>query len=163
VRHALLALFWQDLVVDDEWESPARTLTEADIGFFAGLSGDYNPLHVDAEAAASGPFGGRVAHGLLGLAIASGLASTAPRVRTLAFAGLHEWSFHRPIVPGDTLHVVSRVAAVEPQSRGRRALVTWHRRLVNQRGVVVQEGRIVTLVLGRPPEPTADLAPSPTD
>ena len=63
MRHALPALYWQDLVVDDEWESPARTLTEADIGLFAGLSGDYNPLHVDAEAAAAGPFGGRVAHG----------------------------------------------------------------------------------------------------
>jgi acyl dehydratase len=163
VRHPLPALYWQDLVADDEWESPARTVTEADIVLFAGLSGDYNPLHVDAEAAASGPFGGRVAHGLLGLAVASGLASTAPRVRTLAFAALGEWAFHKPVLPGDTLHVVSRVEAVEPQSRGRRARVTWHRRLVNQKGVTVQEGRVVTLVLGRPGTPAGPASSSPTD
>jgi 3-hydroxybutyryl-CoA dehydratase len=150
VRHPLGALYWQDLHVEDEWESPARTLTETDVVLFAGLTGDYNGLHVDAEAAATGPFGERVAHGLLGLSLVAGLASTAPRVRTLALVSVAEWSFRKPIKPGDTVHVVSRVLTVEPQSRGRRALVTWHRRLVDHRDVTLQEGHIVTLVLGRP-------------
>lgn len=152
MRHPPASLFWQDLSVDDEWESPARTLTETDIVLFAGLTGDYNSLHTDAEAAAAGPFGERVAHGLLGLAFVAGLASTAPRVRTLAFVSIDTWSFRKPIRPGDTVHVLSRVEKVEPQSRGRRALVTWHRRLVDGNEATLQEGRVVTLVLGRPAE-----------
>ncbi len=152
MRHPLPSLFWQDLLVDDEWESPARTVTETDIVLFAGLTGDYNGLHTDAEAAAAGPFGERVAHGLLGLSLVAGLASTAPRVRTLALVSIDSWSFHKPIRPGDTVHVTSRVLAVEPQSRGRRARVTWQRRLVDAKGGTLQEGQIVTLVLGRPAE-----------
>lgn len=150
MRHPVSSLFWQDLGVEEEWESPARTLTETDVVLFAGLTGDYNGLHVDAEAAAAGPFGERVAHGLLGLSLVAGLASTAPRVRTMALVSIPEWNFRKPFRPGDTVHVLSRVVNVEPQSRGRRALVTWHRRLVDARGVTLQEGRIVTLVLGRP-------------
>ena len=143
-------LGFHDLAVDDEWSSPHRTITEADVAAFAGLSGDFNPLHVDHEAARAGPFGKPVAHGLLGLAVASGLGSHAPRVETLAFLGILEWRFLEPIAFGDTIHVVSRVAALEPKARGRRGVVTWHRRLVNQHGTTVQEGRTQTLVQGRP-------------
>src|ERR687890_252449 len=66
-RHAIPLLAFGDLTVDDEWESPARTVTESDVVAFAGLSGDFNPLHVDHEAARAGHFGKPVAHGLLGL------------------------------------------------------------------------------------------------
>jgi acyl dehydratase len=145
----LPALVLDDLAPDDEWESPGRTVTEADVAAFAGVSGDFNPLHVDHEFARTTPFRGPVAHGLLGLAIASGLASHAPRVRTLAFLGIENWTFHQPIAPGDTLRVVSRVVSIEPRSRGRRGVVTWHRRIINQRGVTVQEGITRTLVQGR--------------
>lgn len=138
-----------DLAVGDEWESPRRTITEADVVAFAGLSGDFNPLHMDQEAARSGPFGRPVAHGLLGLAVVSGLASHAPRVATLAFLGILEWRFLEPIGFGDTVHVVTRIEALEPRARGRRGVVTWRRRLVNQHGVVVQEGLTQTLVRGR--------------
>lgn len=147
---AVPILGFQDLAVDDAWESPRRTITEADVAAFAGLSGDFNPLHVDHEAARAGPFGKPVAHGLLGLAIASGLASQAPRVDTLAFLGILDWRFLEPIAFGDTVHVVGRVAALEPKARGRRGIVTWHRRLINQHGTTVQEGRTQTLVRGRP-------------
>lgn len=135
--------------MEDEWESPARTITQADVVNFAGLSGDFNPLHVDHEAAAQSPFRKPVAHGLLGLSIASGLSSHAPRVDTLAFLAILEWRFLEPIAFGDTLRVLTRVAALEPGARGRRGVVTWHRRLINQRGVVVQEGLTQTLVRGR--------------
>ena len=122
---------------------------------FAGLSGDFNPLHVDHEAARRSPFGKPVAHGLLGLAIASGLASHSPRVATLAFLGILEWKFLHPIAFGDTIHVLSRVVALEPRSRGRRGVVTWHRRLINQAGAIVQEGTTQTLVRARPSPPGA--------
>jgi len=147
--HPLASLAFEDLNLGDEWQSPARTVTEADVVAFAGLSGDFNPLHVDHEAARAGSFGRPVAHGLLGLAIVSGLGSTAPRVATIAFLAIDEWAFLRPIAIGDTVHVLSRVESVTPKARGRRALVVWRRRLVNQRGETVQEGRTRTLVLGR--------------
>ena len=152
-------LCFDDLAVGDEWESPARTVTEADVVAFAGLSGDFNPIHVDHESARAGAFGRPVAHGLLGLAIASGLGSNSPRVATLAFLAIEGWSFARPIAFGDTVRVLTRVEAISPKARGRRAEVLWTRRLVNQTGEVVQEGRTRTLVRGRAADPPA--APTP--
>lgn len=149
-RRRTTALGYDDLTVGDEWESASRTVTQADVTTFAGLSGDFNPLHMDhAWATAEGPFGKPVAHGLLGLALASGLASVAPRMDTLAFLAVLEWKFLLPIAFGDTVRVVSTVESIEPQSRGRRAVVTWRRRLLNQEGRTVQDGRTQTLVRKR--------------
>ena len=148
-RHMMPILGFDDLRPDDEWESPARTITEADVAGFACLSGDFNPLHCDHESARRGPFGRPVAHGLLGLSVASGLAGQAPRVRTLAFLEVVEWRFLHPIYFGDTLRVVSRVVALEPRAKGRRGVVTWRRRLINQEESIVQEGRTRTLVDSR--------------
>ena len=147
--HSIPTLTFESLVPGDEWESSARTVTEADVVAFAGISGDFNAIHVDHESARTNPFGRPVAHGLLGLAIASGLSSHAPRVDTLAFLEIVEWKFLSPIAFGDTIRVITRVEAVQPRARGRRAQVTWLRRLVNQHGVTVQEGRTRTLVRGQ--------------
>jgi len=150
-RHRATVLGYNDLAVGDEWESAGRTVTEADVAAFAGLSGDFNPLHMDhAWAAAEGPFGRPVAHGLLGLALASGLASAAPRMDTLAFLAVLEWRFLLPIAFGDTVRVLSTVESIEPQARGRRAVVAWRRRLLNQEGRVVQEGLTQSLIRSRP-------------
>src|SRR5262249_27118525 len=115
---------------------------------------------MDHEFARQGAFGKPVAHGLLGLALVSGLTSNAPRVDTLAFLAILEWKFLHPIAFGDTVRVLSRVAALEPRSRGRRGMVTWHRRLLNQNDQVVQEGLTQTLVRGaqrsEPPASPAD-------
>ena len=127
--------------MDDEWESPARTVTESDVVAFASLSGDFNPIHVDHESARQSVFRQPVAHGLLGLSFVSGLTSQAPRVDTLAFLKIVEWNFLEPIAFGDTVRVLTRVAALETRARGRRGVVTWHRRLVNQHSATVQEGR----------------------
>ncbi len=142
-------LAFDDLSVGDEWISPGRTVTEADVVHFAGISGDFNPIHMDHDFARKGPFRQPVAHGLLGLSIASGLTSNSPRVDTLAFLAIVEWKFLQPIAFGDTVHVVTRVAGLEVRSRGRRGVVTWHRRLINQEGVTVQEGVTQTLVRNR--------------
>ena len=148
-RRVVSALTFDDLAIDDEWESPGRTVTEADVVAFAGISGDFNPLHMDHEAAREGPFRKPVAHGLLGLAMASGLTSQSPRVDTLAFLAVLEWKFLHPIPFGETVRVVTRIVALEPRSRGRRGIVTWHRRLVDPRGKTLQEGLTQTLVRGR--------------
>lgn len=147
--HPWSSLTFDDLAVGDEWESPRRTITAADVVLFAGLSGDFNPIHVDHDAAGRGPFGRPVAHGLLGMAVASGLMSQAPRMETLAFLGIVEWRFHHPILFGDTIRGLSRVEALEPGGNGRRGVVTWHRRVLNQEDRVVQEGRTQTLVRAR--------------
>ena len=143
------ALLFSDLHVDDEWESPRRTITEADVVHFAGISGDFNPIHMDHEHARAGPFRQPVAHGLLGLAVASGLTSQAPKVDTLAFLAILEWKFLQPIAFGDTIHVHTTVVGLEPRSRGRRGVVNWRRRVINQSGEVVQEGVTQTLVRDR--------------
>jgi 3-hydroxybutyryl-CoA dehydratase len=148
-RLSVPALLFQDLSQGDEWESPRRTVTEADVANFAGVSGDFNPIHMDHQAASEGPFGRPVAHGLLGLAMVSGLTSAAPRVDTLALLALLEWRFLEPIHFGDTLRVVTRVEKLEPKARGRRGIVTWRRRLFNQEDVLVQEGLTQTLVRGK--------------
>ncbi|QEH36851.1 Bifunctional protein PaaZ [Aquisphaera giovannonii] len=158
------SLTFDELHVGEEWESPGRTVTETDVVIFAGLSGDYNALHCNSMEAGKGPFGRRVAHGMLGMSIATGLASTSPRVQTLAFLEVREWKFLLPIHFGDTILVVSRVLDLEPQARGRRGIVTWSRQVLNQDGKLVQEGRTRTLVKGegRPERPRDADADAPT-
>jgi acyl dehydratase len=150
-RHSWSVLSFDDLFVGDEWESPRRTVTQTEVVLFAGLSGDFNPIHMDHSSAERNAFGRPIAHGLLGLAIASGLMSQAPRVDTLAFLAILEWRFHHPIFPGDTIHGISRVEALEPRGNGRRGLVTWHRGIFNQDGKLVQDGRTQTIVRARSP------------
>jgi acyl dehydratase len=133
--------YFEDIRVGDEYLSPGRTVTEADIVAFAGLSGDYNVLHTDAEYMKSSIFGERIAHGLLGLSISSGLGTRAvPRAfATIAFLGLR-WRFKGPIKIGDTIKVRLKITAKKETSKPDRGIVTVQRQVVNQRGDVVQEG-----------------------
>jgi acyl dehydratase len=141
--HELLP--FDELNVGDRHTSRARTVTEADVVGFAGISGDFDPLHVDHEFAAQTPFKQPIAHGLLGLSWVTGMASYCPPVQTEAFLGVHEWKFLKPMFIGDTLHLVNEVIELEPKGR-RRGRVLWRRQLVNQRGEIVQEGIFETLV-----------------
>jgi 3-hydroxybutyryl-CoA dehydratase len=138
-------LYFEDLVPGASWTSPSRTLTEADIVNFAGMTGDFDPLHMDHEFAAETPYGRPIAHGLLGLSMMAGLSSTCPRVRTLALVSVEQWQFHHPIYVGDTLRVVTQVESARPSGR-RSGRVVWLRKLINQREECVQSGRLVTLV-----------------
>lgn len=143
-------LYFEDLQVGDRWVSQGRTVTEADIVNFAGLTGDYDPLHVDHQHAANSPFKRPIAHGLLGLSWVAGLGSHSPRAKTKAFLAVLEWEFVRPTYPGDTVHVVTEVVTAEPRGR-RSGQVTWRRQLVNHEDVVVQTGLFQTLVETRKP------------
>lgn len=142
-------LYFDDVEVGQEWESQGRTITETDIVNFAGLSGDYNPIHVDHEFTRRTPYRRPIAHGLLGMAICSGLGINYPPMRIQAFMGIRDWQFKEPIFIGDTVRVRSKVLEKEPRSRGRRGIIAWQRQLINQEGRVVQEGVTVTLVEGR--------------
>jgi acyl dehydratase len=138
--------YFDDITVGEEYESPGRTVTETDIVLFAGLSGDYNVLHTDAEFMKQSIFGERIAHGLLGLAIQAGLLTRATRpFATLAFVGLR-WKFKGPIKIGDTIRVRARVLGKKEGTKPDRGLITLERQVLNQRGEVVQEGETDLLV-----------------
>lgn len=138
--------YFDDIQVGEEYESPGRTVTETDIVLFAGLSGDYNVLHTDAEFMKKSIFGERIAHGLLGLAIQAGLFTRATNAyATLAFIGLR-WKFKGPIKIGDTIRVRARVVAKKATSTADRGVITLERTVLNQRDEVVQEGETDLLV-----------------
>jgi acyl dehydratase len=142
--------YFEEFEVGQEIISPGRTVTEADVVAFAALTGDYNPLHTDAEFARSSLFGQRVAHGLLGLSMALGLVSRLGFVdgTALAFRGL-EWRFSRPILFGDTIHVQARVVETKPVPRLGGGLVVLEAALINQRSEVTQKGTWQLLVKSR--------------
>ncbi|MCS6852578.1 MAG: MaoC/PaaZ C-terminal domain-containing protein [Gemmataceae bacterium] len=153
-------LYFDDVEVGQEWESPGRTITQADIVNFAGLSGDFNPIHMDHEFAQGTPFRRPIAHGLLILSVGSGLAIHSPAMRTLAFLGIREWNFKAPVFIGDTIRVRARVLEKEVRSRGKRGIITWQRQVINQGGKVVQEGITMTMVEGRASSVAGDDPPA---
>lgn len=143
---AQVPLSFEDIKVGEEFVSPGRTVTEMDVVLFAGLSGDYNVLHTDAEHMKSSQFGERIAHGLLVLSIQQGLVSRiAPELVERPMTELG-WKFRGPIKIGDTVHVVARVSDKRPADRPGWGIVTIERRVLNQRGEVVQEGESKHLV-----------------
>ncbi len=146
-------LYYDELELGATVETAARTVTESDIVTFAGLSGDYNPLHTDAVYAAGTPFGARVAHGLLGLSIATGLANRLGFLEGTveAFIGL-EWKFRAPIFIGDTIHARITIKDKREMSGYEGGLVTLDVALLNQEGKRVQKGRWTLLVRARPRE-----------
>lgn len=138
-------LQFEDLQVGDRWESETRTVRQEDVDAFAMLTGDMTPLHVDHEYASQTPYGRPIAHGLLGLSMLAGLSSQQPDVHTIALVAVRDWEFRLPIYPGDTIRVVTEVMRVQRVSR-RHGRVSWMRRLINQKGDVIQEGILETLV-----------------
>ncbi len=131
--------------------SPARTITEHDICAFAGLSGDYNPLHTDREFARTTPFGERIADGMLGLSVATGLIHNAGPVdgTAMAFLGV-DWKFRKAILIGDTIHAIIKVTDKRESKPMGGGVVSFDVRVVNQNGDVVQKGSWSLLVRMRP-------------
>jgi acyl dehydratase len=142
--------WFEEIEIGEESESPGRTVTEADIVLFAGLSGDYNVLHTDAEFMKASTFGERIAHGLLGLAIQSGLFTRSGVPYATLGVGTLRWKFKGPIKIGDTIRVRTRVTAKADAPRSDRGLVTVERQVLNQRGEIVQEGETDLIVERRP-------------
>lgn len=143
--------YFEEFTVGDEVISPGRTVTEADIVAFAAFSGDYNQLHTDAEYAKDTIFGERIAHGLLGLSIASGLAARLGFIEGTAeaFRGLN-WKFRGPIKIGDTIHIEAQVARKKEMQRLGGGIVVFDVAVINQRGETVQKGQWTVLVKSKP-------------
>lgn len=144
-------MLFEDLEPGQEFVSARRTITEADIGSFAGLSGDYNALHTDEHwVRENTPFRGKIAHGVLILAISEGLPTPGlDELEVIAF--LHvERSFAAPTYPGDTIRARWAVEELrESRSRPEAGVVTLKIDVTNQDGVVVQRGTDVDLVARR--------------
>jgi acyl dehydratase len=143
--------WFEEIEVGEEYESPGRTVTEADIVIFAGLSGDYNILHTDAEHMKSSIFGERIAHGLLGLAIQSGLFTRTGIPYATLGVGTLRWKFKGPIKIGDTIRLRAKVSAKKESDKPDRGVVTVDRQVLNQRDEVVQEGETDLVVERRRP------------
>lgn len=145
-------LFFEDFQPGQKVKSAGRTVTEHDIATFAGLSGDFNQIHTDAEFAKSTPFGQRISHGLLGLAIASGLAVQTGILgaNVIAFREVNEWKFAKPVFIGDTVHVEMDVLETKALPRLGGGSVTLGVHLNNQANETTMKGQWTVLVKVRP-------------
>jgi acyl dehydratase len=145
-----LGFRFEDLFVGMRFRSPGRTITDADLVSFAGLTGDYSELHTSDVYAASSQFGRRVAHGMLGLAYAHGLMwprTGELRETAVAFLGIDGWKFVGPIFVGDTIFVDYELAELrDSRSRPTQAIATFEVKVVKQDGSIVQQGRKALLV-----------------
>jgi acyl dehydratase len=143
--------YFQEFDVGVMIETPARTITETDVVIFAGLSGDYNPIHTDAEFAKDTMFEERIAHGLLGLAVVSGLAWRTGFMEGTADALISvETKFRNPVKFGDTIRARFAVKQKKEMKRLGGGFVTLGVTVVNQRDETIQKGEWVVLIRSAP-------------
>ena len=148
----MAGLYWEEWEINAEFESSARTVTEADIVMFAGLSGDYNPLHIDEEFCKKTQFGTRIAHGPLVYAIAAGLLFQLHLYddTLIAFLGFDSLKFTKPVKAGDTIHARIKVLEKRETSNPQRGVMKRQLQVFNQRGEVVQDA-VQAFLLKRKP------------
>ena len=142
------SLYFDDFRFGQKFYSKARTLTEADIVNFAGLSWDHNQLHTDALYAEQTQYGKRIAHGLLGVVAHAGLTYELTEDSILALLELR-WKFHLPIYIGDTIRVEQTVKELRESSIGDRGILTFEKEIKNQANEVVQTGKTTILLAKR--------------
>ena len=145
-------LYFEEFTVGQKIVTVGRTIAESDIFTFAGLSGDFNQIHTDAEFAKTTPFGQRVAHGLLGVAITSGLAMRTGVLEgtVIAFREINEWKFSKPVFIGDSIHAELTVSETKPLPRLGGGSVTIVFDVKNQKDETVMKGTWVVLVASKP-------------
>ncbi len=143
--------YFEDLNVGDTFTTPQRTITEADITLFAGLSGDYNPLHTDKVYAEKTIFKSKIAHGMLTLSVATGLDFRLGMAdgTLIALLGINNVRFTNPVRPGDTLHCVLEVREKKEGSKADQGVVVFRDKVVNQNGETVLEYERVLLLARR--------------
>jgi acyl dehydratase len=153
-RYQPRGLYFEAFEVGQVVATAARTITEGDIVRFAGLSGDFNQIHIDAVYAASGPFGQRVAHGLLIQSIASGLAVQSGFIEgtVLAFREL-TCKFSLPVFIGDTIHVELEIVSKKALPRLGGGQIEMKYGVFNQEQKAVQRGTWTMLLKSKEEDP----------
>lgn len=144
-----MGLHFEEFTIGDSVTSAGRTITETDVVNFAALSGDWNLIHTDAEYAKGHMFGQRVAHGLLILSVASGLAVRMGFLEETTLAFRHvDWKMQRPIFIGDTMRVRITVEGTKAMKRLGGGIVDFKVEVLNQSDEVCQRGNWEMLVKG---------------
>jgi acyl dehydratase len=148
----MVGLFWEEWEIGKSFETAARTVTETDVVMFAGISGDYNPLHINEEYCKKTQFGTRIAHGPLVYAIAAGLLFQLHLYddTLVAFLGFENLRFTKPVKIGDTIYAKVTVTELTETSKPDRGVMKRLLQVINQNGDVVQEG-IQAFLLHRKP------------
>lgn len=124
---------FSEFAVEEVFESVGRTITEADVVMFAGISGDWNPLHTDATFAAKTPFGQRIAHGMLAASISTGLGQTLGIFEgTVVALAEQKFEYKAPVFFGDTIRLRLTVTDLKPSSRGGKGTVTFRSEVLKQ-------------------------------
>lgn len=141
-------MWFEDAQLGVRFTTGARTVTEADLVNFSGVSGDFNELHTNADAMQGSQFGARIAHGALILSMVTGLRSQTRLFEgsIVAFAEIRSWRFQAPVFIGDTIHVENEIVERRETSKPDRGLVVQKVEAVNQHGDVVQSGEMVTML-----------------
>ena len=142
MAHQNRGLTFDQFNLGDTFASQGRTVTEADVVSFAGLSGDFNPLHTDEEFAKTTPFGTRIAHGMLSAAMATGMANWTGVFEGTTIALMEQVIQYKGAVKfGDTIHLEITVAEKKETSKQDRGVVVFETRVCNQEGKAVIEGK----------------------
>jgi acyl dehydratase len=144
-------LYFEDVEVGFRFETASRTVTEADLVAFAGISGDFNPLHTDAVFAAQTMYGERIAHGALVLSLATGLRQRAGLFdgTLMGLVEIRNWRFRAPVRIGDTIRVRTEVTELGPTTKSDRGVMVQQIEVVNQADEVVNDGTFVMLLQRR--------------
>ncbi len=144
-------LYFEDFEVGQEYISGGRTITEADLTMFSMISGDWNPIHADAEFAKKTRYGERVVHGVLGIALTTGMMHELGVFHNTAIAmlGYENWNFLVPLFVNDTVHLKMTILSKDLGKSGNSGKIGRRFQLINQRGEVAQEGMSGVLVLTR--------------
>ncbi|GAB1469625.1 MaoC/PaaZ C-terminal domain-containing protein [Chloroflexota bacterium] len=148
----MAGLYFEEFSVEQRVKTLSRTVSEDAINSFAGLTGDYNQIHTDAEFAKATPFGQRIAHGLLGMSIGVGLIMRTGLLEgtVLAFREIEEWKFVKPVFIGDSIHAVLTVTETKALPRiGGGALIAAVE-IRNHKDEVLQKGTLSLLMLSKP-------------
>jgi acyl dehydratase len=134
-------LTFNEFEIGARYASQKRTVTETDVVNFAGLSGDFNPLHTDSEYGKGTPFGERIAHGMLIIAFATGMANWTGIFEGTTIALMEQTIRYKGVVKfGDTIHLELEVLEKKPTSKSDRGIVRFAAQVLNQRDELVVDG-----------------------
>jgi len=148
----MAGLYFEEFSVGQKIGTVGRTISEDAIFTFAGLTGDFNEIHTDAEFSKKTQFGQRIAHGLLGLSVATGLIMRTGFLEgtVVAFREIKEWKFIKPFFIGDTVSAELSVTETKPLPRIGGGSITAAVVVKNQTDEICQRGSLNLLVLSKP-------------